>query len=925
MAAEANSSPSSSSSSSCRDRRWKYDVYLSCSGDDMPRSFTDPLDVALTGQGIRTFRFRNGGASNPPVIFLKAIENSRFSILVLSRKYAHSIRCLNELEKIVECRKEMGQAVLAVYFDVDPAEKVSNWSAALLVVPSLPGWHVRDRYKAQNIELIVKVLRAELRSSLPISLHEWNSKLLEKKKSDAVKMIIQGLNDNEKRIFLDIVCFFKGMEKKRVEEILDCDGCCPCSAIEVLIENSLVTILDNKVMMDRFIQETGQEIVSAESLGERGKQSRLWLTDDILDVLGNNKVTVEGIDIHFPELKEAQWNEEAFSNMPCLRFLRIHGLYMTEVPIHLSNALTFLEWCGYPGKVLPQSFQPEELRELNLCSSKIERPWAGKMLKFINVSYSRELSSTPDFSGTPNLQRLDFEGCLNLVEIDPSIALLKRLIFLSFKECTSLESLPSPIAMESLEVFILSGCSNIKKFPEFVVPMDHWLELYLDKTAIEKLPLSIGHLTALTLLKLKDCKNLTCLPRNIHKLESLQTVDVSGCSKLRKPPESLGRISCLERLDAGGTSIIDVSPSIFLLKILEALSLRGCKGILRLQLPPVSSLTLLNLSDCNLQQGTIPADIGCLASLVSLDLSKNSFDRVPTGTSQLTKLQGLNVESCKNLESMPELSSNIDFSVGSAGHYSHERLSCPSNFFRMGDSCLNFVNCSKLAGNQDCNNAFTMLRRFLKGNPCPGKKFETIIPGKELPQYFSYQHEGSVVSMSLPQNWYTDKCMGYAVCAVVGFRRYRPANSLGKLRHEAFGTTHGLGCEVKCSKSDIPGLHPFLRCSQELSQIESDHLWISFVSCENFSTEWKNCCRHPEFSFQPYGAGLVVKKSGVRLIYLQDIEDRKLIMTQSRGSASPCAIVQQSDSLQEIGGTISNSKVDDAALDNVHLSKKCRN
>lgn len=122
MAAEANSSPSSSSSSSCRDRRWKYDVYLSCSGDDMPRSFTDPLDVALTGQGIRTFRFRNGGASNPPVIFLKAIENSRFSILVLSRKYAHSIRCLNELEKIVECRKEMGQAVLAVYFDVDPAE-----------------------------------------------------------------------------------------------------------------------------------------------------------------------------------------------------------------------------------------------------------------------------------------------------------------------------------------------------------------------------------------------------------------------------------------------------------------------------------------------------------------------------------------------------------------------------------------------------------------------------------------------------------------------------------------------------------------------------------------------------------------------------------------------------------------------------------
>lgn len=120
MAAGANSSPSSSSS--CRDRIWTYDVYLSCSGDDMPRSFTDPLDVALTGQGIRTFRSRNGDASNPSEISSKEIENSRLSIVVLSRKFAHSIRCLNELEKIDECRKEMGQAVLVVYFDVDPAE-----------------------------------------------------------------------------------------------------------------------------------------------------------------------------------------------------------------------------------------------------------------------------------------------------------------------------------------------------------------------------------------------------------------------------------------------------------------------------------------------------------------------------------------------------------------------------------------------------------------------------------------------------------------------------------------------------------------------------------------------------------------------------------------------------------------------------------
>ncbi|KAI5313033.1 hypothetical protein L3X38_042207 [Prunus dulcis] len=41
------------------------------------------------------------------------------------------------------------------------------------------------------------------------------------------------------------------------------------------------------------------------------------------------------------------------------------------------------------------------------------------------ISYSENLTRTPDFTGTQNLEKLVFEGCTNIVKIHPSIASLK--------------------------------------------------------------------------------------------------------------------------------------------------------------------------------------------------------------------------------------------------------------------------------------------------------------------------------------------------------------------------------------------------------------------------------------------------------------------------------------------------------------------
>ena len=71
----------------------------------------------------------------------------------------------------------------------------------------------------------------------------------------------------------------------------------------------------------------------------------------------------------------AHWNCESFSKMNCLKFLIIENVHLMYDPKHLPNDLIFLDWSEYPSKSLPASFQPNELIELHMCSSNIERLW----------------------------------------------------------------------------------------------------------------------------------------------------------------------------------------------------------------------------------------------------------------------------------------------------------------------------------------------------------------------------------------------------------------------------------------------------------------------------------------------------------------------------------------------------------------------
>ena len=232
-------------------------------------------------------------------------------------------------------------------------------------------------------------------------------------------------------------------------------------------------------------------------------------------------------------------------------------------------------------------------------------------LKFIELNDSLSLIATPDFTRVPNLEKLVVKGCIRLIKVHPFVVVHKRLTLLDLEGCKNLISLPRKFEMESLEILNLSNCSKIKRIPKFMGNMERLSKLHLDGTAITKLPSSVEHFTNLAALHLMDCKNLVGLPTNLCNFNLLKELNVAGCSKLDNLPENLWNVVSLQELDLSGIALRKPPVSIVRLRNLKVLSLMGCKfplprrnpnpvSLLLPYLPNLCSLTILNLSNCDL-------------------------------------------------------------------------------------------------------------------------------------------------------------------------------------------------------------------------------------------------------------------------------------------------------------------------------------
>ena len=155
-----------SSSSTYMPSGYDYDVFLNFRGPDTREGIVDFLYIKLSEAGIHTFidneKLHIGEEIGPAL--LKAIRQSKISIPIFSSGYASSKWCLNELSKMVECKKMRRHKIMPIFYNIKPfdvrhqtgpyqeafvshedhfdRETISKWKAALCEVGELKGWDI---------------------------------------------------------------------------------------------------------------------------------------------------------------------------------------------------------------------------------------------------------------------------------------------------------------------------------------------------------------------------------------------------------------------------------------------------------------------------------------------------------------------------------------------------------------------------------------------------------------------------------------------------------------------------------------------------------------------------------------------------------------------------------------------------------------
>nr|GLL42401.1 TMV resistance protein N-like [Ipomoea trifida] len=474
---------------------------------------------------------------------------------------------------------------------------------------------------------------------------------------------------------------------------------------------------------------------------------------------------IEGIALNFRVVKDVKVSSGTFTHMTKLRLLKFHNANASEAPNFLPGELRWLDWHGYPSKNLPVL----------------------ENLKFINLSHSQKLIRTPDFTGTPNLERL----------------------------------LPDELGqMECLE------------------------ELYCDYTAIQKLPSSISHLKKLKILSFRGCKPLASRSRGSLFLSWLLPGTFQDTNPKVSPFPSLSGLSSLARLD---------------------------------------------LRDCSMLDGGIPSDLGALSSLEVLDLGKNKFISIPAETiSHLNRLRELHLAGCEKLEALPELPSSIE------EFYADECTALKGNIdiFKKCPKLfrVSLTKCDQILDDPRYSHMIDAIwQHLLKGLSLVDDDVCICFPGTVIPEWFTYKNWGPSISVDLPQNWYNNKFMGFAFCAVSDLINTKTSES-----HDSLSKTYGI--DVQFSFKTISGRKTkyglrigYMGTKQNadceltcLAFMSFDGFWASYSHEGHSPNEW---C---EIEVSSDGLTMVYTGFGMRLVYEDDVieSDKDVMMIHTSSSSS---------------------------------------
>ncbi|KAK9200652.1 hypothetical protein WN944_015850 [Citrus x changshan-huyou] len=480
----------------------------------------------------------------------------------------------------------------------------------------------------------------------------------------------------------------------------------------------------------------------------------------------------------------------------------------------------------------------------------------------INFSYCVNLIEFPQISGKVTSLNL---GQTAIEEVPSSIECLTDLVVLDLEDCKRLKRISTRFCkLRSLVDLFLSGCLNLERFPEILEKMEHLKRIYLVWTAITELPSPFENLPGLVLLSVSGCSMLDKLPDNIGNL--------SG-NNFQSLPASIKQLPWLRYLYLEDCNMLQSLPELPL--GLKHLELRDCKILQSLPELPLG-LETLHLWRCNMLQSLPALPLG----LQTLDLRDcNMLRSLPELPLCLQSLKAMN---CNRLQSLPEIPScvqELDASV-------LEKLSKPSPDrsikwrYKTSTIYFEFTNCLELNGKANNKILADSLRMAIAASLRLGyenayneklselRGSQIVLPGSEIPDWFSNQSSGSSIRIQLPAHSFCRKLIGFAFCVVLDFKQLYS----DRFRHFYVDLKIKILSETK--HVDL-GYHSRLIKDPH----GSDHVILGFKPCLNVgfpdgyhhttvSLKFFNKC-HQNLKFQK---GPKIKRCGVCPVYANPSE-----------------------------------------------------
>ncbi|KAH9783469.1 ADP-ribosyl cyclase/cyclic ADP-ribose hydrolase [Citrus sinensis] len=509
-------------------------------------------------------------------------------------------------------------------------------------------------------------------------------------------------------------------------------------------------------------------------------------------------------------------------------------------------------------------------------------------LKRIYLGQTAITELPSSFENLPGLEVLFVEDCSKLDKLPDNIGNLESLRYICAVGST-ISQLPSSVADSNvLRSLDFSGCKGLVSLPRsLLLGLSSLGLLKISDCAVMEIPQEIACLSSLTGLHLSG-NNFESLPASIKQLSRLRSLHLEGCKMLQSLPELP---LCLKSLELRDCKMLQSLPALPL--CLESLNLTGCNMLRSLPELPLC-LKYLHLEDCNM-----------LRSLPELSLC----------------LQSLNARNCKRLQSLPEIPSclqELDASV-------LEKLSKPSpDLIQWAPGRLEsqpiyfgFTNCLKLNGKannkiladsllrirhmaiaslrlgyekaiNEVSNSLSCLLcpslLYLKSwfssynfhflNVISQKLSELrgsliVLPGSEIPDWFSNQSSGSSICIQLPPHSFCRNLIGFAFCAVPDLKqvdsdcfRFFYVKCQFDLEIETLSETKHV---------DLGYNSLFI---EEL--IDSDHVILGFKPCLNvgFPDGYHRATATLKFFAERNQKGQKIKRCGVCPVYANPSETK---------------------------------------------------